>query len=315
MRVLRWAALAAGSAFAVSANANGIVVNYVGTVPAAAETAFNSVVSAYNAMFTIDFPVVIDVQFNTTSLGSSSTYIGETTYASWRAQMIADSTAHPWNSYLAAAIKTLPATDPIGNGYVELTFADAEALGYSVPAEPYDSLITFSKNVTFEYNGVAASGAYDFKDVAEHELDEALGIGSALTGIANGGSLPSTYFAEDYFRYSSSGSRLLTTSSTAAVYFSYNGTTDVAKFNQNNADGDRNDWAYADGNCPALSPGPYIQDAIGCTNSAVILTIHSPESIVLQSLGYDLPAPEPASAALLAGGLAIVVLLRRRLAR
>ncbi len=209
MRILKWAVCAAVLTCCVPANATGIIVNYNSNVPAAAQTAFNSVVAEYNSMFSIDFPVVIDVQFNSTGLGSSQTYIGTTTYASWRSQTIADSAANPQNSYLAAAVATLPATDPIGNGNVILTFADAMALGYTVPSVPYDSLISFSNSATFEYNGVAAPGAYDFMDVAEHELDEALGIGSALTGIADGGPLPSSYDAEDYFRYSSSGSRLL----------------------------------------------------------------------------------------------------------
>ncbi len=77
-------------------------------------------------------------------------------------------------------------------------------------------------------------------------------------------------------------------------------------------DGDRNDWVYGDAGCPAASPGPYIQDAIGCPNSAVALTNGGPEAIVLETLGYDLTAPEPAPIALLATGLIAVALLRRR---
>jgi len=307
--------MAAGLACVIPAGANGIIVNYDSSVPAAAQTAFSSVVAAYNAMFTFNAPVVIDVQFDNTSLGSSSTYIGTTSYASWRSQMIAASLADPQNAYLAAAVATLPATDPIGNGNVILTFADALELGYSVPSVPFDSLLSFSNSVNFEYNGVPTVNEYDFQNVAEHELDEALGIGSALTGIPDGGSLSSSYYSEDYFRYASSGARLLSTNAGDVVYFSYNGTTDVAQFNQTNTAGDRNDWIYGNYGCPPISPGPYIQDSIGCPDTAVALTAGSPESIVLQTLGYDLAAPEPAPPAFVCTGLGAMFLLRRRARR
>ena len=39
--------------------------------------------------------------------------------------------------------------------------------------------------LTFEYTGVPTPGLWDFQNVFEHELDEALGITSALTRVAN----------------------------------------------------------------------------------------------------------------------------------
>jgi len=44
--------------------------------------------------------------------------------------------------------------------------------------------------LTFEYTGVATPGLWDFQNVFEHELDEALGITSALTRVANNAPLP-----------------------------------------------------------------------------------------------------------------------------
>ncbi len=292
-------------------------MHYESGVPSAAQAAFNTVIGAYESMFSNPITITLDVQFGSTGLASSSTAVGTAAYATWRAEMIAASEADPDNAYLAAAAASLSASNPLGNGSVLLTYANALALGFGVPPVTYDSTLTFSNTANFEYTGVAAPGAYDFMNVAEHELNEALGITSTLTGIANGGALPSAFAALDYFRYSSSGVRLVSTNPNDQVYFSYNGATDVAQFNQDNnaagnAGADRNDWIYGNFGCPASSPGPYIQDAIGCPNSAIAFGPDSPESIVLQSLGYDLAAPEPASIGLLSGGVATLGLLRRK---
>src|SRR5205807_424417 len=119
----------------------------------------------------------------------------------------------------------------------------------------------------------ASTGAADFMDVAAHELDEALGIGSALTGLVDNAPVPSgDYAAEDYFRYGGSGVRSITTNPTATVYFSYDsGNTNLAQFNQTNsalgASGlDRNDWIYGDSGCPAAFP--HVQNAILCIGQA-----------------------------------------------
>jgi hypothetical protein len=155
-----------------------------------------------------------------------------------------------------------------------------------------------------------------------------LGIGSALTGIPNDGSLPSVFRPEDYFRFScGTGQRSITTSASAAVCFSFDGgATDVAQFNQDNnaggnASADRNDWIYADSGCPAAA-GPYVQDAIECVGeTAPLLSSSTPEMAALSTLGYDDPpiavsssnaasVPEPAALALFVPGLALLQFFR-----
>jgi hypothetical protein len=310
---------------AVPARANMIIdVTYGGGVPTAAETAFNTVVADYENLYSNNITVNLQVDFASGGLGASSSSTVAVSYTAFKAALAANATANPNNIYIADAVAALPGSDPLGSGSVILRTAEARALGFTNatilignvgPTD--DSTLTFNSDAnTFEYNGVAQSGLYDFQDVAAHELDEALGVGSALTGLADGAAVPTNYYdAEDYFRYSATAVRDITTSAGATVYFSYNGgATDVAKFNQDNTYGDRNDWNYANTSCPGSSPGPYIQDAIGCTDSAVkVGKTGSPETIVLNTLGYDLasPVPEPGTILLGCSGLALLAVLRR----
>ncbi len=276
-------AQAAGSGFKIN-------VTYGSSVPAAAQNAFNSLISTYESVLTSNITVNIDVNFGNTGLGSSSTQLYEASYSSWRAAMTANATSNPANTYLAAAAASLPANDPIGQGHVFVTTANARALGFTANAS-VDSTLTFSNSVNFEYSGVSTPGAADFLDVAAHELNEGLGIGSSLTGLANNAAIPSDGYAnEDYFRYSAAGTRAITTNPNAVVYFSYDGgNTNVAQFNQaysamGDSDLDRNDWVYGDFGCAASNP--HVQDAILCTGQAVTVS-SGPEFTVLEALGYE----------------------------
>src|ERR1051326_1588128 len=273
-----------------------IDVTYDPNVPAAAQVAFNNVVSIYQSLFTNSITVNIHVQFGNVGLGHSLTKRCGVSYATWRGALDANSVAHGENTFAAEGIATLPATNPFATTLVAMRTANARALGFSdsvcqsTPADP-DSTLTFT-NVpgTFEYTGIPTPGLFDFQDSAEHELNEALGIGSRLTGLANNDPVPSDFFeAEDYFRYGLGGTRLISTDPAAKVYFSFDGGQRLfAQFNQDVNNGDRNDWIYA---CL------FIQDTNACVNSMV--SIGSPSEItVLQTLGYN-PVPlTPASGSL-----------------
>jgi hypothetical protein len=222
-----------------------ITVSYDSTVPIEAQQAFNSIISLYDSAFTNPITVSLKVTFGPTSLGSSLTQRVSVYYSNWVGDLQASAAANPGDIYEAAAVKSLPASDPIGNGVVLLTTANARALGI-LPnfTSTYDSVLTFSNQPgIFEYNQVPNASLYDFVDVAAHELNEALGISSALTGISNYLFAPAPYAAEDYFRYwTGLQLRGITTDPNAHVSFSYNGgLTDVAQFNQE-ASLDRNDW-------------------------------------------------------------------------
>jgi len=274
------------------ASTSGFKINitYDSSVPVAAQTGFNSLVSIYEGVFTTNITVNIDVTFGNTGLGQSLTQQIGVSYSAWRDAMIANALVNPGNSYAVAAAASLPASDPIGNGSIVLSTANARALGLTANTA-VDSSLTFSNSVAFEYSGVATPGAADFMDVAAHELNEALGIGSALSGLPDNAAIPSgDYSAEDYFRYSAAGIRAITTNPGAFVYFSPDGgTTNVAQFNQaysaqGNSNLDRNDWVYGNFGCPSATM--HTQDAIECLGQAVAVG-SGPEITVLSTLGYD----------------------------
>ena len=262
------------------------------SVPAAAQTAFNSLVTAYENAFTSNNTVNVNVALGNTGLGESNTEFVIVSYSAWRSAMISNATANPGNTYAVAAAQSLPASDPIGMGDVFISTAAARSLGFSAGAA-VDTSITLSNSVNYEYTGKGTPGAYDFMDVATHELDEGLVIGSMLTGLNNNAAIPSDYYEpEDYFRYSAAGTRDITTDPNAVVYFSYDGgNTNVAQFNQaysalGDSGLDRNDWIYGNNGCPAATP--HIQDAITCSGQAVpVGQPGSPELIVLNALGYN----------------------------
>jgi hypothetical protein len=132
---------------------------------------------------------------------------------------------------------------------------------------------------------------YDLMAVVSHEIDEALGFGSALNGLANGAAAPNgAVWGLDLFRYDQNGNRSLNTSLGSQAYFSLDGTTDLARFNQT-AGGDFSDF---------YSPGgqtPQVQDAFGTPGSTPNLLI---EKQMLDALGYNLivAVPEPGTLAL-----------------
>jgi hypothetical protein len=302
-----------------------INVNYEAGVPQAAQDAFNYVKGLYETSFYNPVTVNIDVRFTPGGLGGSDTSWVDISYANWKTDMNATSALFPGNSYLAAAKGTLPNTDPIGNGTVEVRSADAKAIGVTAGQiiashnnsinAAYDAVLTFnSASNFFSFTGLATSNRYDFMSTAAHELNEALGIGSNLTPLTNNAALPSQFEAFDFFRYNSSGNRFITTDPNAAVYFTYDPTLAVYpdRFNQDhnaggNASADRNDWIWGNFGTSATIE---VQNAIGYQNQAAPLINANPttsEYMALATLGWSVP--EPSSFALMT--LSLVFLFRR----
>ena len=171
------------------------------------------------------------------ALGESETYLSSYSYAQLVNAMKADATS----ASDAAAIASLLATNPTGNGTFWVATAEAKALGLAPSGTSIDGYVGFSSGANaFDYNnadGVTA-GQYDFYGVVLHELTEVMG-----RQTMNGQSFAGTtgYEPLDLFHYSAPG--VHTFSGTQTGYFSVNGgATNLANFNTIPG-GDFGDWA------------------------------------------------------------------------
>jgi PEP-CTERM motif len=323
-----------------AAHAVTINVTYEPGVPAAAQTAFTSMKSAYEKLFINVVTAKIDIKFGTTGLAESSTNKVVVSYANWVTDMKATSTLYPANTYLSTGNGTLPAADPLkvpynGSGNVLVRTANARAIGVAagqtiapnnILNPGFDSTITFSNTAAWAYTQVADNTKFDFMSTAAHELNEALGIDSTLSDLNNGDAFPANtnWAAEDYYRYTAGPvrTRLLSTNKDDAVYFNYNPVNNgTDRFNQDSNSfldnngvlqpgEDRNDWIW--GNFGNPSATQEVQNAIGYKGEVDPLISNSPtnsEFIVLSTLGYSIP--EPSTLGLLCVGLLGLAARRR----
>ena len=268
------------------------------------ESTINAAIGVYEKSFTNNISVSIAFGEMSSGLGQSSTYYNTISYQQYRSALAANALS----AAAKAAVASLPSQtgNPVdGSASVDLTTANLRALGFSFETPPTgqpDSTIDFNESIVNNSRTSINPNNYDLQAVISHEIDEALGFGSALNGLANGAVTPTgAVWAEDLFRYSAAGVRSFSTSLSAKAYFSYNGgTTDLANFNQN-AGGDFSDWS--------TGATPLVQEAFG-TPGAIINP--SVELTALNVLGYQTKVPEPAALSLLLGGLGLLLPVKSR---
>jgi hypothetical protein len=173
---------------------------------------------------------------------------------------------------------------------------------------------------------------FDLLSTTEHEIDEVLGLGSALENCDSSSPLQScqpgatlnagndTPFGggapEDLFRWSAAtgGTRTLSTScaTPTSAYFAYGPSTGaIAQFNNACNGGDFGDWQSS----PLPSgTNPQVQDAFGGPGDAPALG--ASEIDALTAIGYTLsassPVPEPSAMVLFGAGIAMLGMYRRR---
>jgi hypothetical protein len=269
---------------------------------AAIEGTLNGVISTYEPVFSDPISVSIDFQEMNTGLGDSSTGFYTITYLSFINALHAD--AKTGNDQAALGLLPVTAINPVtGSSAINVKTADLKALGFNPvffpPIGGFDGEAGLNTHIT-DIGSPGTSGAFSLRTVAEHEIDEVLGLGSDLPS----GGDP---FPEDLYRYDSSGQRSFTASSSATAFFSINGTNDLAQFDNQNDCGDFGDWQS---NPHPNGVGAQIQDAFATPGAN--LPPGPVELAALDVIGYDLQVPEPASIGLLGSALAALGCLRRR---
>ena len=262
---------------------------------AAIENVINSAIAIYEADFSNPINVAIDFQEMSSGLGGSSTSLFQISYPTFLAEYKVNASKDPVaQTALADGVVPNGAVNPVnGASNVWIKTANYKALGFPCSFCPtFDGTISLNTGITFP-GSPGSSGAYSLMAVVEHEMDEVPWPGSDL-----GSGLPTALpMPEDLFRFDALGNRTFTTSSGALAYFSVDGKTDLAQFDNQNDGGDFADWQS---NPRAPGVQPKVQDAFATPGATPQLGV---ELIALQAVECDAIAPEPASLSLLAVSL------------
>jgi hypothetical protein len=247
---------------------------------AAIENVITSAIATYETMFTDPINATITFGEMTTGLGESTTFFRNVSYSTFWSHLNLDQTTS--SDATAMSFLAHVSHNPVnGASTINVKTANARAIGINAnpPAGSTDGTVLVNTLLT-DVGSPGNTGEFSLRTVAQHEIDEVLGLGSALPSPSN-----STIFPEDLFRYSASGSRSFTTNSSETAFFSIDGTTDLAQFNQNSS-GDFGDWQSN-----PLPPGtpPRVQDAFATPGASPMLGV---ELTALDVIGYDL-VPQP----------------------
>jgi hypothetical protein len=317
-KLLRIAALVCLSAVAVLANSFTIVPTIDSTITSLPTAEANSVISAINTVIgvyetTFSDPITVNITFANmgSGLGESSYSLNFVPYTDYINALWVDKTSAHDLAPLANLSQNATNNPVTGTSTMLVKNADLKALGLTqYLSAGQDGTVSVNMGQT-----TTGGGSYSLTSVLEHEIDEVLGLGSSLDLAA---STDSAYYQdispEDLFRYGANGSRSYTTNS-ASAYFSLNGTSDLAKFNnpklsscynsQTDVDscGDYGDWASGTGQT-------LVQNAVGTPGASPSLGV---ELTALDAIGYDLAAvPEPSTWLLVSGGMGLLLLRGNR---
>ena len=287
------------------------------------EGSINNVLSLYDSTFTNPVDITIDFkEDNKISLGQSGFFTANLSYGDYRSSLLAAS-----NNDGIILPNLPPVVNPVPgntNDQVEAESAQLRALGYSgapgglgapqdnINGTLYDDDIELNTTkMNLSRTGPQDSTKYDIYGVVEHEVDEVLGLSSALDGQLNPtppdnpvppGKLSNGAFVDslDFYRYSAPGVHSFTNDPNAAAYFSVDGgATPLVYFNQQTG-GDFHDWASSG---ESFDKGDQVQNAFG--DPGVDINLGPNEITALKAIGYNTQnaVPEPSSFALLALGL------------
>ncbi|MDB6109675.1 MAG: hypothetical protein JWR69_1425, partial [Pedosphaera sp.] len=268
-----------------------IIPNFDSTItsdPQAAtiESTINAAIAVYQSNFSD--PITVNITFHKMASGlgqSSGVYYQTISYSSYRSALV----AHATTADDTMALAYLPNTsgNPVtGNPNMSIKLALARALGYTAnpPVGQPDGTINLNLAIMNLSGASTDPSKYSLFGTVSHEINEVLGFSSALNGLANGAPAPTgAVFSEDLFRYDQAGARSFTTDANAASYFSLDGITDLARYNQT-ASGDFQDWYSFFGGVT-----PQVQDAFSPPNTSPVLGV---ELRVLDAIGYNRVLPQ-----------------------
>lgn len=296
----------------------------------AALNAFDRAAYRWATLFSDPIDIYINAGLSTFAdpmiIGSASSVLLQAGYDTIRDAMVADAASDPNNAvvgYLPTAAQ-FSAYVPTGvslNGYIAGTKANLKALGFTGLDGAFgqrDATITFNSTFAFDYdnsNGVTA-GQMDFETVATHEIGHALGFVSSVDRVDAG--VTSISLAPlDLFRFSTAVGDNPTT------YANFRTTPRYLDSGAAMFDDVDHEWQFSTGvnhgdgrqashwKADEIT-GVYIGMLDPTLSSGTMQSITAADIRALDLIGYDYAAPEPSTVALLAGGLVLLFMRKRR---
>ena len=251
-----------------------------------------SAIEKYQTLF--NDPITVSIRFRFSGFHLDGTPMGTLVGASDTGIYQLD-----WNTYITAlgadattvndmnANATLPTS--VLSPIILCKSANGRAVGLNTPSVmfadgslgaggPYDGIITINSLYPVQFTRPVSAGNFDGQMFTEHEIDEVLGLGSAIDSPR-----PQYLTPQDLFTWASLNAR--NTSSNGLRFFSIDGGLhNIVTLNQDPG-GDFGDFA-SDGFCPATHL--YVQNAVNCPGQSADVTASSPEGVSLDVIGYDL---------------------------
>jgi hypothetical protein len=272
-----------------------------GSAPSAFFSAVNYVVGLFDATFTNNVTVNIEIGYGAFPFDDSTVPpLGE----SQQANLVFGNYSQLRQGLLnegAPGASALPASSPLGGGLV-LGSAQEKALGTIGPSSSLDGWVGIASDASLQqiggswsYSATATPGSnqYYLVGVLEHEITEVMGRTSYLD-------VPNEYGVMDLYRYKGAGLRQ--TGPAGPAYFSTNGgATNLDSWNTQST-GDIGDWAGSAGADAFLAFNPSgqintmtpadltLMSAIGWT-TRVYFAPGLPANPVYTTTGSNLPAP------------------------
>jgi len=278
---------------------------------AAIEACINSAVAVYSGLFDDNVTASILFRYSAVDVNGRTFGLARSFYWQYTAAYVdfinrLKATRQTFND--TTALASLPAAGLAQT--IVYTTANGRALGYKTPGVvdasggstgTFDGIVTINSTQPFQFSrtGGIARGSYDAQRMLEHEINEVLGFGSILDSGVTTRMRP-----EDLYRYSiDTGKALpaLNLNSTATAYFSIDaGVTNLVSLNQDPS-GDRGDWLSP--SCAQEAARPLVQYVNTCPGAAADITASSPESILLDAIGYHMVTASSGQPTILSGGV------------